>query len=374
MDKEINQFSLIDYDHCITNLTSSIQAYYGLKPNYKTNSIADEYLAQKEYQNVIVMVFDAMGSKIIQKNTTVNHFLQKKMVSSMKSTYPPTTANCTTAYLSGKNPVETGWLGWSSYFAPIDQCIDNFINVDSLTKEPFLAFNVAEKFISYEELGKQIEKQNKDVTYYTFWPKFKENGCISLKQLENRLIHLCNQPGKKYIYVYWDEPDATMHETGTCNNHIKKILNDIAKLLRNFERKTKDSIAFVSADHGQLDVVEIPLYTYYDLYSCLKRVPSIDSRTPSFFVKEGRKDEFKEKFEQYFHDKFILLTHEEIMQSNIFGSGPKHPLFESMIGDFVAIAIRHYYFSYSPNGHHFLGHHAGLTNDELEIPLIILQN
>lgn len=373
MDKA-EKLSLIDYDHCITNFTSSIQAYYGLKPNYQTNPIVDQYLAEKEYQNVIVMVFDAMGSKIILKNTSENHFLQKHMVSTMKSTYPPTTANCTTAFLSGKNPIETGWLGWSTYFEPIDQCIDNFVNVDSFTKEPFLAFNVADKFIPYEELGRQIEKANSDVKYYSLWPKFKENGCKSLKHLENRLIHLCNQEGRKYIYVYWDEPDATMHEIGTCNNQVKKILNDIAKLLRNVERKTKDSIAFVSADHGQLDVVEIPLYTYFDLYSCLKRVPSIDSRTPNFFIKEEKKEQFKEKFNQYFHDQFLLLSHDEILSRNLFGPGKAHPLVDSMIGDFVAIATDHYYFTYSVNGHHFSGHHAGLTEDELQIPIIVLHN
>ena len=105
----------INYENCITNLTSSIQKYYNIKPNYKTNEIIDKYLSEKKYDNVIVFVFDAMGNNVIDINTTNTHFLQKRRVGSMKSTFPPTTANCTTAYLSGLNPITTGWLGWSTY-------------------------------------------------------------------------------------------------------------------------------------------------------------------------------------------------------------------------------------------------------------------
>ena len=31
----------VNYDNCITNLTSSIQKYYNLTPNYKTNELID---------------------------------------------------------------------------------------------------------------------------------------------------------------------------------------------------------------------------------------------------------------------------------------------------------------------------------------------
>ena len=73
--KNMSVFDFIDYDNCITNLTSSIQKHFGLKPNYKTNQIIDKLLSEKEYENVIVFVYDGMGNSIIDKNTTSNHFL-----------------------------------------------------------------------------------------------------------------------------------------------------------------------------------------------------------------------------------------------------------------------------------------------------------
>ena len=68
----------IDYNNCITNLTSSIQKYFNVTPYYKTNELIDKYLQEKDYENVIVFVFDAMGNNVIDLNTTENSFLQKR--------------------------------------------------------------------------------------------------------------------------------------------------------------------------------------------------------------------------------------------------------------------------------------------------------
>ena len=122
-------FDNINYDNCITNLTSSLQKHFGIKVNYKTNPIIDDLLKEKDYQNIIVFVFDAMGESIIEKNTTSNHFLQTHKVSSMYSTFPPTTANATTSYMSGLNPITTGWLGWSTYHKDLNMVVEYDISL-----------------------------------------------------------------------------------------------------------------------------------------------------------------------------------------------------------------------------------------------------
>lgn len=369
-----NYFKNIDYSNCITNLTSSIQKYYGLKPNYKTINIVDKLLNEKEYKNVIVFVFDAMGSAIIDKNTTSNHFLRTHKIADLKATYPPTTANCTTAFVTGLNPIETGWLGWATYFKDLNLCIDNFPNVESLTKKSLLEEKLAYKKMPITHLGKTIEeKTNGNVKYYTFMP-FNENSYKSLKHLENRLINLCNQDHKKYIYVYYDEPDACMHIEGTASQNVKKHLNNISKLLNHIQRKTKDTIGFVSADHGQVDVIPIAFYTYYEILDCLYAPFSCDSRTCFFFVKEDKKNKFVQLFNNYFKNMYDLYSKEEILKYNIFGPGQKYPNLDNILGDYIAIAKDKYYFLLTPESHLFKGHHAGILKDEMEIPLIVIKN
>ena len=365
----------VNYDNCITNLTSSIQKHYGLKPNYKTNELVDKLLSEKEYENIIILVCDGMGNSIIEKNTTDNHFLKTHKVGELFSTFPPTTANCTTSFISGLNPVSTGWLGWATYYPDLNMVVDNFPNCEATSKIAIPGDNIADDRLSYIPLGELIEKHtNEQVKYYSVWPSFKENGCKSLKEFEHRICKICNQPGKKYIYAYWDEPDKSMHQEGTCNEHIKKILNSIGKCLRNIQRKTKDTIGIVSADHSQVDVVPIALYTYYDILECLKAPFSCDSRCAFFFVKDNKKEDFVTLFNKNFKDYFELYSKDEILNMKLFGEGTPHPLLNDLIGDYIAIAKDKYYFMQTNNSHLFKGAHAGGLFEEMDIPIIIIKN
>ena len=44
----------VNYNNCITNLTSSIQKHYNLTPNYKTNELIDSLLQEKDYENYFI--------------------------------------------------------------------------------------------------------------------------------------------------------------------------------------------------------------------------------------------------------------------------------------------------------------------------------
>lgn len=364
----------IDYNNCITNLTSSIQKYFNVTPNYKTNELIDKYLQEKDYENVIVFVFDAMGNNVIDLNTTENSFLQKRRVGSMTSTFPPTTANCTTAYISGLNPIETGWLGWSTYYKDLDLVVDNFKNQNSITKETIEGDNIAYNKLPFKHMGMQIQEENKDVTYHVVMPSFAKGGCKSLKEFEHRICKICNQKGKKYIYAYWDQPDACMHHNGIKNDLVKKHLNQISKVLHNIERKTKNTIGIVSADHGMVDVTPIAIYTYYDILACLKAPISCDARCCFFFVKEDKKEEFINLFNQNFSEYYDIYSKEEILENHIFGNGKKYSQLDNILGDYIAIAKSNYYFLLSLNSHLFLAHHAGGLKEEADIPIIIIKN
>ncbi|MBO7336886.1 MAG: phosphodiesterase, partial [Lachnospiraceae bacterium] len=69
---------------------------------------------------------------------------------------------------------------------------------------------------------------------------------------------------------------------------------------------------------------------------------------------------------------FILLTKEEVLESRLFGSGPEHPLFRDMLGDFLAVATGDKALFAKPGEDPgFKAMHAGLTTEEMQIPLIV---
>lgn len=370
----MKDFDIIDYNHCITNLTSSIEQYFGLKPSYNTLKEADFALSQKEYKNVLVILFDAMGSAIIDKNLKPDNFLINHKVCDFKSCYPPTTACCTTSYRSGKNGCETGWLGWSSYFKEEGITVENFTNKYLKTKEPVGGEYRSAKYLPYTTLGERIEAGNKSVKYYDFSPYSINESYKHLTKVMKEITAICKEPGKKYFYVYFNQPDSTMHDYGTTNCKVKRHLRKIINSLKTFERETEDTLAFISADHGMMDVEQIDFWKEQDLMDMIYAFPSCDARTAFFFIKDGCKEQFAKLFNERFGHVYKLYTKQEVLENKIFGEGFQSPKLNDLVGDFVAITDSNYYFAFSENHPRFKGHHAGIGKDEMTIPLIIINN
>ena len=86
------------------------------------------------------------------------------------------------------------------------------------------------------------------------------------------------------------------------------------------------------------------------------------------------KEEFPKIFEDTFKDKFLLLTHDEVMEKKLFGLGKDHEMFNDMIGDYVAIAVSNESILITHiEAERLIGGHAGLTKEEMEIPLIAVK-
>ena len=53
-----------DYENCLANLPNSILNYFGQPTVGSTLPLADKYL-QKEYKNVVLLLLDGMGQRIL---------------------------------------------------------------------------------------------------------------------------------------------------------------------------------------------------------------------------------------------------------------------------------------------------------------------
>jgi hypothetical protein len=84
------------------------------------------------------------------------------------------------------------------------------------------------------------------------------------------------------------------------------------------------------------------------------------------------KEEFKRLFNHYFKDYYQLFTKEEFLSSNLLGYGVKHEKVDDFIVDFVGVATSDYIFIFKKDAMIMKGQHAGFTDDENEVPLIII--
>ena len=136
----------------------------------------------------------------------------------------------------------------------------------------------------------------------------------------------------------------------------------------------EDTLLIITADHGHIDGGNACILDYPKLVECLKRMPSIEPRALNLFIKEGFYDQFVTEFNKEFGDTFLLLTKEEVKKQKLFGPGKEHQKFDGMLGDYLAVATSDLsIFNTQDEKEKFIGVHAGLTKEEMEIPLIVVE-
>ena len=370
----------INYDDCITNVACSILKYFNCKYYHKTIPILDKILTKKNPKNVILMLFDGMGSRILDKTLDKDSFLLKNRIKEITSVFPSTTTASTLSVQTGLNPVEHGWLGWSNYISPINSIIQLFWDVekgkspnDNKSQE-FL--KIKEDCLSHKLLVDLIKEKGCETFSISPYSDYKYKTINQMLEIIKEKLEIKTDK-KKFMYVYNPEPDSAMHKYGCDSNEAKKLIIDRNKKLEVFYNKYIDneSLIIIVADHGHINGQQIFLENYPDIKNLMEGSIYIENRSPMFRIKEGKQNEFKELFNKYFGSDFYLLSKENIINNQLFGDikYQKNKLFDSSLGDFIAI---------NKNNNNkvilddldfpMISVHGGNSDDEVFIPLIIL--
>lgn len=359
-----------DYSNSILNLACSILKYYDAEYTHATLSCMDKRLANG-YKNVIVMVFDGMGIEILEKNLPSKSYFRKHLVGEITSVFPPTTTAATTTLESGLSPMEHGWLGWSLYFEEIKDNINIFINTNDQGSQ-VTDYHVANRYIPYKNILDKINETGKAKSYSI--SPFGTVHVDNLNELCDEVKRISNNEDNNYMYVYWPEPDTSMHITGCYSEKSKSTLKEINAKIEEMCKDLKDTLLIITADHGHMDGRPKLILDYPELLSTLKYLPSIEPRALSFFIKEGMEEQFVKEFKKNFEGDFLLFSKREIIERKIFGEGVAHLKFEDFIGDYIAIAISDVsIFNNKQEYDRFIGVHAGLTEAEMRVPLIMIE-
>ena len=359
-------------DNSLVNFSNSFLAHFGVKPFHKTIKIVDKVL--NNHQKIAVILFDGMGRNIVQKHLGEKSFIRKNYLCTINSTFPPTTTAATTAFLTGKYPIETGWMAWSQYFEQYQRNIILFKNVDYNTEKKLSPAAIAFNELPITTMFELIKNSSGiDVFDIKRYPADKK-GPKSLKDLENTINDKLKQTEKCFAYFYFDSPDCEMHEFGIDHKRVHSRIATINRLVKRVVENNKDTLFFTFADHGHINVKYFDVCEHNDLYSLLIRPVSFEKRTPTFFVKKDKKEEFALLFSKYYGKHFVLLTKEEALAKEIFGKGMVNKKSLAFIGDYVASSIDEYCLYSSKEmkkSQLFKGHHAGMTQEELLIDVSV---
>lgn len=372
-----------DYNHSILNLVTSILKNYGVQ-SYHTTLPEIDCLLKQNYKNVVLVILDGMGNNVLEKASPDGLFSKHK-VTTITSVYPCTTTAALTTYYSGKAPVETGWLAWSQYFKEYGRTIDMLPYVDSYTGEslPRNKFDAYE-LLKYKTTYEQILDSSSGTTVYEIKPShcdMKTDKCIHIHNLEamcDSIKTLCMNNENKYIFSYFDNPDSINHEKGWDSDETKEFILYAENLFEKLQSdlKSTNTLLLICADHGHNNIHNnYNSLELKDLEECFIMPPSLEPRFVSFWIKQEKKEYFELKFKEKFTDEFLLYSKKDFIDSNLLGYGKQHPKIDDFIGDYVAIAISDSAINLgtylSSEKHLKLSNHCGLTENEMEVPLIV---
>ncbi len=373
MNKENYELMLPVEGKSLVNLSNSVLKEMGAKTLNDTLEELDKIFLEKDYENIIVLLYDGLGTAILEKYLPKESFLRSNKVDNISSVFPATTVAATTSVLTGLYPCEHGWIGWNMFFKDDNETISVYTNEIKDTDNPSKHKVKQRKEMQYKTIIDIINEETKNKAYMA-WPFDDEYPCKTLDEIENRVFNLCNKKGKKFIYGYYTNPDAILHEEGEGIN-IKNVVTEINNETQNLYNKLpSNSIIIVIADHGHIKCKYEVLSKNKELFDMLERTTTIEPRACGIKLKEeANKKEFEELFKKIYGEDFKLVPKEDVLKNNLFGKGKKHILLEDSIGDYIAIGIKDVCLNYDENGSIFKSNHAGITRDEMEIPLIVLK-
>lgn len=359
-----------DYTNNIINISNSLLKHYNCPIKYKTLPFLDNLLSNN-YNHVILILLDGLGVNVINAHLNDDHSLKRNLKKTLTSVFPPTTVAATTAVLSAVPPFASGFLGWCQYNKYEQATEVVFLNQDYYNNANKLKTSLRYDFLSYLNILDKIKLKNKKLNVELLMPFFdKKYGYDSFAEQLNQLL-MITKGEPSFSYCYWVEPDLKLHKYGIKSDEVKEEVLKLNNLYERFLNEIDDDVlVIVTADHGFCDVNEVDLFSYSDLVATFRQKPSIEARALTFFIQENKKAEFELLFNKYFKTDFILLTKTELYESELLGYGKKHYLLDSFIGDYMAISVSDKIFKLVDDSY-VKAHHAGLTKEELEVPLIV---
>ncbi len=367
----------------LVNVSATLAEYLGQPNHHSTLPVLERALQAHDYRNIVYLVIDGMGSRIMAKNLPVKSCLRQHQAQEITSVFPPTTVAALTTILSGLTPAEHGWFAWSVDFD--GEVIELLPNRNFYTKALTADRQFAQHQLPYQYFFAQ---KPTDRTLYGVMPDIvlqpltleHYHQYSTWRELTKYLRGLCHQPDRKFVYAYFADLDATMHHYGTSSRPAKQLLKTIDRDLAKLVKQCPDTLFVITADHGQIDLQGyLPLYADTALTDCLQHPIALDPRGACFKIKPGKVAAFQAAFQKY-TDDFVLFPTQTLIDQGVFGGVPS-PTYRQRLGDFIAIGNQNAKMlvfaagkEFRDHDHLYRGHHTGLTPDELFVPLIIMGN
>jgi hypothetical protein len=375
--------SFCDLTHALALRTGA--ALTGASP--KCAAVAD-FIGEAEH--IVFVVVDGMGWAQLDRLPS-GEFLRSQRVMELRAVFPSTTTCAMSTLATGLWPAEHGVPGWWAYLEERKLSVIPLPFQERYTETPLDSLGVSvEEIWPFPPWMKTLSRDSLSIVPHWFpesiFSRYARGytpgvGYRSISEAVDVVVRRVGSLAKPgYTYLYLPEFDMECHHHGVESVEAARslaVINDALELLAGELRGRARLV--ISADHGHADVPTANRVTILDgdpLLELLKVPPTCEPRVPVFHVREGSFTAFEDMFQQRFTDGFVLLPTAQVEALQLLGPVPLSPLAKCRFGDYMGIATKPVTLKYkSPRQlakPEHIGHHAGLSPDEMRIPLIVV--
>ncbi len=364
------------------------------------------------YDRVVLFFIDAFGwrffERYVERFSFLKTVLNEGIVSKMTSQFPSTTAAHATCIHTGLPVGQSGVYEWNYYEPLLDEIISPLLFSfagDKLARETIKRSTALPASAFFPEQTLYQTLQARGVTshilqFHAYTPSafsdvvFRGAQVHPYTKLQDALAYLSELltapvDTPSYYFLYFDGIDSACHRYGPFSRQFEEAmdtcLTQIEQLFyQNVRGRSGNTLFMLTADHGQVEVD--PKRTYYlneqasDITRYLKTnrrsaalVPAGSSRDMFLHVQEEHIDTVIGELRQRLAGRAEVYRTQELLEQNFFG--PPAPVFLARVGNVVILPYRNetvWWHEAYKFDMHFLGHHGGLTPEEMEIPLLLL--
>lgn len=371
----------------IVNLMSSIGQSFGWKSSY--NPLAGFKIKNKK---IILIIIDGLGYNWLNKYAKES-FLYKHLKRKITTVFPSTTLTAITSFCTGLPAQQSAMTGWYMYtketgsiLVPLpfqtragrNNLADCGISVSDIcvSKSIYKSIGVkTNKIISGDYIDSPFNKtiNNSDVglPYTTMSDFFSQVSKI-----------LASRTNESFTHAYWAEFDYFLHRYGVKS---KKVRDHFYKIDRGIERVSKkidnDTTVIITADHGQVTTYNskhiIKMQEHPKFYDTLRLPLCGEGRAAYCYVKPDRVNDFKKYVKTIFRNVCSMYKSIDLIERGYFGLGEVNDSIYDRVGDYILVMKNDYIMKDFVLGEEkkiMIGNHGGLSEDEMFVPLITINN
>lgn len=353
------------------SISNSILKHFGLLPFHKTHEGLDEILSKNPNRKICLFLFDGFGKAIQKQLKRYAPTVYAHGRFDIQAVYPPTTVAATTSVLTGKYPIETGWLGWTQRFDKTGEYIQMFPGTLEGTDGAKASLSPRIECPTQDILGMINAKCGEGTAASILgFQCIGADKKIHMPMFEAKVDEALNRDSLRFLYAYWTEPDHSMHVTGINTADTHRRVEEVEQAVVSLTKKHPETLFLSIADHGHILIDFVDIREYPDFIDTLEEPRfSIEPRFASFRVKPGKEEAFAQCYETYFSKDFAMMTKEEVLANHLFGFGTLTDSVSSFIGNRFLIATGHKALSDGYNFIKMVSTHAGVTDDERWVEL-----